>query len=77
MRDIDWIAQANCAGTDSEAFFPDKGVMPIDAKKVCSKCEVKVECLDYALDNEFLYGVWGGTTEKDRRWLKKQRRAAA
>jgi WhiB family redox-sensing transcriptional regulator len=76
VREVNWIAQANCAGTDSEAFFPEIGESPALAKKVCSKCEVKTQCLHYAIDNNISFGIWGGTNEKDRRHLKKQRRAA-
>ena len=44
--------KALCAETDPEAFFPEKGGSTREAKKVCMACEVRVECLDYALEND-------------------------
>jgi len=42
---------------------------------VCVQCRVRVECLDYALTNGFVYGVWGGASERERRRiLDRQRR---
>ena len=65
-----WMAQARCAETDPEAFFPEKGESTADAKKVCRGCEVISECLEYALKNRARFGVWGGKSEMERRKLK-------
>ena len=54
-----------------EAFFPEKGGSTREAKKVCMACEVRVECLDYALENDERFGIWGGLSERERRRLKK------
>lgn len=72
----DWHELALCQETDPEAFYPDKGGSARAAKGVCSRCEVRAECLQYALDNNEEHGVWGGLNEKERRQLKKQRAAA-
>lgn len=66
-----WMSWALCAETNPEAFFPEKGGSPKSAKQVCDGCPVRAECLDYALDNGIDFGVWGGTTEADRRRLKR------
>lgn len=66
-----WTAQALCAQTDPEAFFPDKGGSTREAKAVCASCNVRNECLEYALDHDERYGIWGGVSERDRRRLKK------
>lgn len=66
-----WAEDALCVQTDPEAFFPDKGGTTREAKRVCLSCEVRTECLDYALDNDERYGVWGGMSERERRRIKK------
>jgi len=67
-----WQDRALCSQTDPEAFFPEKGGSTRDAKKVCVGCEVKAECLDYALRNDERFGIWGGLSERERRKLKKR-----
>jgi WhiB family redox-sensing transcriptional regulator len=67
-----WQERALCAQTDPEAFFPEKGGSTREAKKVCASCEVRVECLEYALANDERFGIWGGLSERERRRVKKQ-----
>lgn len=69
---LSWQADALCAQTDPEAFFPEKGGSTRDAKRICSGCEVKAQCLDYALANDERFGIWGGLSERERRKLKKR-----
>ncbi len=69
---LEWQAKALCSQTDPEAFFPEKGGSTRDAKKVCTECEVKVECLEYALANQERFGIWGGLSERERRKLHKK-----
>jgi WhiB family redox-sensing transcriptional regulator len=66
-----WQDRALCAETDPEAFFPEKGGSTRDAKRICAGCEVKQECLDYALANDERFGIWGGLSERERRRLKR------
>lgn len=66
-----WQADALCAQTDPEAFFPEKGGSTREAKRVCEGCEVRSECLDYALANDERFGIWGGLSERERRRLRK------
>ena len=61
---------ALCAQTDPEVFFPDKGGSTRDAKKVCGACMVRTACLQYALDNQERFGIWGGMSERERRQLR-------
>ena len=70
----DWQAESLCAQTDPEAFFPEKGGSTREAKRICSRCHVKTDCLRYALDRDERFGVWGGLSERERRAL--MRRAA-
>ena len=67
-----WQERALCAQTDPEAFFPEKGGSTREAKKVCLTCEVRDECLEYALMNDERFGIWGGLSERERRKLKKR-----
>ncbi len=68
----DWQERALCAQTDPEAFFPEKGGSTREAKKVCLSCDVRGECLEYALANDERFGIWGGLSERERRKLKKR-----
>jgi WhiB family redox-sensing transcriptional regulator len=70
--ELGWQTEALCAQTDPEAFFPEKGGSTRDAKKVCASCTVRQECLDYALDNDERFGIWGGLSERERRRLRKR-----
>lgn len=70
--ELSWQADALCAQTDPEAFFPEKGGSTRDAKKVCGSCMVKSECLEYALENDERFGIWGGLSERERRRLRKR-----
>jgi WhiB family redox-sensing transcriptional regulator len=67
-----WQERALCAQTDPEAFFPEKGGSTREAKKVCTGCEVRAECLEYALANDERFGIWGGLSERERRKLKRR-----
>ena len=67
-----WQDRALCAQTDPEAFFPEKGGSTREAKRVCRSCEVRAECLDYALAHDERFGIWGGLSERERRRLKRQ-----
>ena len=66
-----WQERALCAQTDPEAFFPEKGGSTREAKKICTGCEVKAECLEYALANDERFGIWGGLSERERRRIKR------
>lgn len=69
-----WMAEGVCAQTDPDAFFPEKGVPANAAKAVCADCPVREMCLQYALENDERYGIWGGMSEHQRRKLRKGRR---
>lgn len=69
---LGWQDRALCAQTDPEAFFPEKGGSTREAKKVCTGCEVRAECLEYALANDERFGIWGGLSERERRKLKRR-----
>ena len=67
-----WQADSLCAQTDPEAFFPEKGGSSREAKKICGQCEVSAQCLEYALQNDERFGIWGGLSERERRRLRRR-----
>jgi WhiB family redox-sensing transcriptional regulator len=69
---LSWQDKALCAQTDPEAFFPEKGGSTREAKRICVSCEVKQECLEYALMQDERFGIWGGLSERERRRLKRK-----
>jgi WhiB family redox-sensing transcriptional regulator len=82
-----WRTQAVCGDIDPDLFFPVGVTGPAveqiaTAKAVCAGCTVRAECLEFAISTNQEYGVWGGTSEEERRvlrraWRAQQRRAAS
>lgn len=70
----EWVADGLCAQTDPELFFPEKGASTRSARSVCAACPVRAACLEYALTNNELVGVWGGTSVQERIALRRERR---
>ncbi len=68
-----WQERANCLGVDPDLFFPERGASTREAKAVCRGCEVRDECLEYALDQGEKFGIWGGLSERERRRVRRQR----
>jgi hypothetical protein len=66
-----WVAEGICSQVDGDSFFPEKGGSANAAKKVCQECPVAVQCLQYALDHDERWGIWGGHSEPERRRLKR------
>jgi len=69
---VDWWRFAACQSVDPDIFFPVSSLGPgrdevARAKEVCARCLVRRECLQFALATHQTYGVWGGTTEEERR----------
>jgi WhiB family redox-sensing transcriptional regulator len=72
-----WQDRANCLGVDPDLFFPERGASTKEAKGVCTGCEVRMACLEYALRNGEKFGIWGGLSERERRRIRRQRAIAA
>lgn len=73
----DWRHRAACATEDPEIFFPVGSGGPAllqiaEAKSICRRCQVSVECLRWALATGQDSGVWGGMSEDERRALKRR-----
>ncbi|WP_371151698.1 WhiB family transcriptional regulator [Buchananella felis] len=69
-----WRDLALCAQTDPDAFYPEKGGSTLPAKAVCANCEVRQQCLEFALENDERFGIWGGMSDRERRRYKQSRR---
>lgn len=72
-----WVEAALCGQTDPDAFHPGQGESPRAAKAVCARCDVRADCLAEALANPSSDGVWGGTTEHQRRRIRRDDAARA
>lgn len=66
-----WVADAICAGTDVEAFFPEKSGSSREAKIVCAACPVSSLCLNWAMETGERHGIYGGYTPKERKKYKR------
>ncbi len=86
LANDDWRSMAACQDTDPDLFFPVGTTGPAieqiaNAKAVCDICPAKEPCLEFALSTNQDSGVWGGTSEEERRklrraWLARQRQAS-
>jgi WhiB family transcriptional regulator, redox-sensing transcriptional regulator len=84
LGEMGWMDFALCQEVDPDLFFQEKGGDTRPAKRVCMACEVRAQCLDYALGSdkdaglwEGLKGIWGGKTERERRAIRRQREQEA
>ena len=79
-----WIDGAKCRGLPGDLFYSEhqhNNSQVQEARSVClgthpnhpGRCPVLEACLDYAINNGEKYGVWGGTSERERRRIKRQR----
>ena len=71
----EWMARGLCANLPPSTFFPSDGAGVEVARRICSSCPVRTECLEHALAERIDHGVWGGCSERERRRILKRRRA--
>jgi WhiB family transcriptional regulator, redox-sensing transcriptional regulator len=76
---LDWRSRAACRDEEPELFFPIGVSGPAldqvaQAKAICERCPVHKDCLDWALTTGQNAGIWGGTTEDERRMLHRKHR---
>ena len=72
IETLPWAPAAKCLQADPDTFFPEKGGSTREAKRICAGCEVRTDCLEYALANDERFGIWGGFSERERRRLKRR-----
>ena len=85
LADSRWMEDANCLGLPTELFFPEQpgrgGHYDWETPKaVCNRCDVQVECLNYARKYRIRYGMWGGWSEDQRKrsnWSPSRKRSLA
>ncbi|MFP5310323.1 MAG: WhiB family transcriptional regulator [Actinomycetes bacterium] len=75
---MDWRSRSACRDEDPELFFPIGTTGPAveqtdAAKRICMRCDVREECLEFALATNQDAGIWGGLNEDERRTLRRQR----
>lgn len=67
-----WMHRAACRGHDPAPFFATTPTSRQAAIDICATCPVRAQCLDYALDDPALTGVWGSTDDTQRRAMRRQ-----
>ena len=75
--DLSWRRLAACNEFDPNLFFPAGDTGPAasqiaEAKRICDTCAVKAECLVFAVETNQVNGVWGGTSEQERRLIRRR-----
>ena len=80
---LDWQEVASCRQYDNVLFFGEEGEPEVDkqnreahAKSICKACPVLEPCLEFAMETNQKYGIWGGLTDKERASLKRRRARA-
>ena len=73
----EWMLSARCRQLPPGTFFPSDGIGVEIAQRECELCPVRLECLEYALENRIDHGVWGGASERERRRILRRRRGLA
>lgn len=74
MPDRSWQERAACQDRDAETFFSIEPAAVRRALALCARCDVRAECLAQAMARREIFGVWGGTTETERRREFRRRR---
>ena len=74
--ELRWQEKGNCLGVDPDLFFPERGASTREAKSVCANCEVREDCLEFAITHGEKFGIWGGLSERERRRIRRQRALA-
>jgi WhiB family redox-sensing transcriptional regulator len=76
FTDISWQEEAACQAQGNDIFFADPSCQSKEiaqAKKVCKTCDVRWDCLQFAIKNDIAYGIWGGFTPSERTSYQKGR----
>jgi WhiB family transcriptional regulator, redox-sensing transcriptional regulator len=80
VKPLEWTRRAACGSLPprkaDRLFFPKQGQSSKAARVICARCPVRAECLAYAIEKREAFGIWGGTSERERRSLRKAQRAA-
>lgn len=77
VGELSWQDYANCRGADADLFFPERGASTRKAKAICGECQVRAQCLDFAIEVGEKFGIWGGMSERERRRVRRDRQVAS
>lgn len=69
----DWMVDGACREVGGDVWYPEKGESAVPAKRLCLGCPVRSQCLEYALEHDERFGVWGGLSYVERRRLARRR----
>jgi WhiB family redox-sensing transcriptional regulator len=77
-----WRSAAACLAADPDLFFPisARGLAEKQiarAKMICAACQVRADCLEFAMSHDLTHGIWGGATPEDRQRARRRKRRAA
>jgi WhiB family redox-sensing transcriptional regulator len=68
-----WARRAMCQDLNTEDFYPQRGESTVHIKMICRSCPVVKPCLEYSMRNMEKFGIWGGTSERERRKMRTAR----
>jgi WhiB family redox-sensing transcriptional regulator len=68
-----WMLDGRCSQVDADLWYADSPYDQFEAVQICSRCEVRPECLLYALKHDEKFGIWGGYTTAERAQMLKRR----
>lgn len=68
--DARWNEAGACFGMDTNIFYPERGWSAAPAKRICSDCPIRLECLSWAMEHTQRIGIWGGLNENERDRLR-------
>lgn len=68
----EWVQDALCATVGGDLFFPEAAQSATPAKRICAACPVQANCLAEAIENNEEWGVWGGTSGRDRQGMRRR-----
>jgi len=64
---VSWPEERNCKGASTQEFFPERNITPpIHLLEKCDQCVCASKCAEYAIDNDEIFGYWGGLSRQDR-----------
>jgi WhiB family redox-sensing transcriptional regulator len=66
-----WQARALCRAVGVDIFFKGAGESTDQARALCAACPTRAECLAAALEDVDTRGIWGGTSERQRREMRR------
>lgn len=76
FSELPWQVRGACIGRFDLNFFPDVGINAMAEKELCSRCPVMRECKEHGIAHE-KFGIWGGTSEQERKFIRRERKRHA